>query len=77
MLASQGYTPGLLLYRKIGEQFVIGSGDNEAIITVEEARAGRCAVRIIAGKGVRILRMELVEQEEFSKKKETDEFGKY
>ena len=46
---SKGYTPGLLLYRKIGESFVIGTGDNEVLITIEEARGSRAGLRILAG----------------------------
>ena len=73
---SKGYTPGLLLYRKIGESFVIGTGDNEVLITIEEASGSRAGLRILAGKNIPILRSELQDQS-FFKTKSSDEFGKY
>ena len=73
---SKGYTPGLLLYRKIGESFVIGTGDNEVLITIEEARGSRAGLRILAGKNIPILRSELQDQS-FFKTKSSDEFGQY
>jgi hypothetical protein len=44
---SKGYTPGLLLYRKIGESFVVGTGDNEVLITIEEARGSRAGPSLV------------------------------
>ena len=73
---SKGYTPGLLLYRKIGESFVVGTGDNEVLITIEEARGSRAGLRILSGKNIPILRSELQDQS-FFKTKSSDEFGKY
>ena len=50
---------GLVLTRKVGQEVVIGSGENEAIIVVEFASGGTARLRIVAAGNVVIRRPEL------------------
>jgi sRNA-binding carbon storage regulator CsrA len=50
---------GLYLNRKVGEELVIGEGENECVICVEAAAGGRVSLRITAGPSVRIDRSEI------------------
>jgi len=50
---------GLYLNRKVGEELVIGEGENECVICVEAAAGGRVSLRITAGPNVRIDRSEI------------------
>jgi len=50
---------GLYLNRKVGEELVIGEGENECVIMVEAAAGGRVSLRITAGPNVRIDRSEI------------------
>lgn len=71
------HKPGLKIWRKDGESVIIGSGENEIEIIVDETSSSKCCIRIIAGKNVAILRKELQLNTSFFKVKEVDEFGKY
>lgn len=54
---------GLVINRRIGEEIVIGEGENEAVVVVEAASGGRVQLRIVAGDNVRIRRAETILKE--------------
>ena len=50
---------GLWMTRCVGEEIIIGEGDNEAVIVIESAAGGRVQLRVVAGANVPIVRAEL------------------
>lgn len=50
---------GLWLTRAVGEEIIIGEGENEIVIVVETASGGRAQLRILAGPNIKIQRAEL------------------
>lgn len=50
---------GLWLTRSVGEEIIIGEGENEVVIVVEAASGGRTQLRLLAGPHITIQRAEL------------------
>ena len=55
---------GLTLSRRIGEGIIIGEGDTECVVIVEESAGGSVTLRLLAGPQVYILRAEIEEDED-------------
>lgn len=58
---------GLVLFRRVGEEIVIRTGNQEVLIVVEAAGGGRAQLRIIADSGVQIWRGEVLRRQDEEK----------
>ena len=60
---------GLTLRRRIGEGIVIGEGDTDCVVIVEESAGGSVTLRLLAGPQVYILRAEIEEDQDQDQEK--------